>query len=107
MTSDRIKGCFIILLWISFSRKLHCFFSIAQYLLQITHFRTFHPLMQFLKDDVFIPIVLQGSRGKKQSLANLPFCEVDFSFKKRTMSLSDASDSIRQTFNARDELFLY
>ena len=51
-----------------------------------------------------MPIVLQGARGKEQSLTNLPSCEIDFTFKKRTMSLSDASHTIRQTFNARDEL---
>ena len=57
-----------------------------------------------VRDNAFIPIVLQGARGKEQSLANLPSCEIDFSFKKRTMSLSYDSHSIRQTFNARDEL---
>ena len=55
-----------------------------------------------VRDNALIPIVLQGSRGKEQSLANLPSCEVDFTFKKRTMSLSDTSHSIRQTFNARE-----
>ena len=50
-----------------------------------------------VRDDVFIPIVLQGARGKEQSLTNLPSCEVDFSFKKRTMSLSDTSHSVSYT----------
>ena len=51
-----------------------------------------------------MPIVLQDARGKEQSLANLPSCEIDFTFRKRKVSLSHASHSIRQTFNARDEL---
>ena len=59
-----------------------------------------------VRDNALIPIVLQGTRGKEQSLANLPSCEIDFTFKKRTMSLSHTSHSIRQTFNARDELLL-
>ena len=55
-----------------------------------------------VRDNALIPIVLQGARGKEQPIANLPSCEVDFTFKKRTMSLSYASHSIRQTFNARE-----
>ena len=58
-----------------------------------------------VRDNALIPIVLQGTRGKEQSLANLPSCEIDSPSKRGRWVWAVLLTRFVKPLMPRDELF--